>query len=163
MYEIFYPRWPFKIPFFLLLGRCQRRPLHRDAWKSREDLPRPRPRAIAQKAQSVVVGRAAQQRHVERQKTGLVPGKRLGKQQVAVPTVHSAIISVSVLLGAVSTGVIASVCGVRFPIRDCAATSARHKSAQSRTAKRIDLRFRAKNGHSGNGPLFAFCFILTKF
>jgi hypothetical protein len=40
-----------------------------------------------------------------------------------------------------------------YPIGDCAATSARYKSAQSKTEKRIHLRFSAKNEGSGNGPL----------
>jgi hypothetical protein len=38
---------------------------------------------------------------------------------------------------------------VRFPVRDCAATSAKKKSAQSRTEKRIHLRFRGESSFHG--------------
>jgi hypothetical protein len=44
-----------------------------------------------------------------------------------------------------------NITNLRFPFRDSAATSTRYKSAQSRTQKRIHLRFHAKNGSSGNG------------
>jgi hypothetical protein len=43
-------------------------------------------------------------------------------------------------------------CPLHFPIRDCAATSSRNKSEQSRTEKWIHLRFCAINGRSGNSP-----------